>query len=135
MRAGLLVLLVVSTGCGALFAPKMKSVQVLSNPPGAQVLVDGAPVGVTPGVVNVVNKKSHTVLFRLPGYQDGTCMLTADLKALWLILDLFGIVPLIVDAATGSWNEIGTSVCNVNLVPGGGAPPPPPPPPPPPASS
>jgi serine/threonine protein kinase len=54
-------------------------VVVASTPPGAQVVLDGKPTGrVTPAQF-AVEKGSHTVLLRKPGYLDET--VTADLGA------------------------------------------------------
>jgi serine/threonine protein kinase len=54
-------------------------VVVSSTPPGAQVVLDGKPTGrVTPAQF-AVEKGSHTILLRKPGYLDET--VTADLGA------------------------------------------------------
>ncbi|MGB9204210.1 MAG: PEGA domain-containing protein [Terriglobales bacterium] len=60
-------------------APVNALVVVASTPPGAQVVLDGKPTGrVTPAQF-AVEKGSHTVLLRKPGYLDET--VTADLGA------------------------------------------------------
>ncbi len=60
-------------------APVNALVVVGSTPPGAQVVLDGKPTGrVTPAQF-AVEKGSHTVLLRKPGYLDET--VTADLGA------------------------------------------------------
>jgi PEGA domain len=126
MRSALALLLVASTGCGTLMAPKQRPVQVMSNPPGAEVLVDGQSVGYTPGVVQVENKRDHNITFRLNGYNDGVCLVKSEVAVLWVVLDIWFLVPLIVDAATGGWKEITTTMCNLNLLPLNVPPPPPP---------
>jgi serine/threonine-protein kinase len=60
-------------------APVNALVVVGSAPPGAQIVLDGKPTGrVTPAQF-AVEKGSHTVLLRKPGYLDET--VTADLGA------------------------------------------------------
>ncbi len=60
-------------------APVNALVVVNSTPPGAQVVLDGKPTGrVTPAQF-AVEKGSHTVLLRKPGYLDES--VTADLGA------------------------------------------------------
>jgi len=60
-------------------APVNALVVVASTPPGAQVVLDGKPTGrVTPAQF-AVEKGSHTVLLRKPGYLDES--VTADLGA------------------------------------------------------
>lgn len=60
-------------------APVNALVVIGSTPPGAQVVLDGKPTGrVTPAQF-AVEKGSHTVLLRKPGYLDET--VTADLGA------------------------------------------------------
>ncbi len=60
-------------------APVNALVVVSSTPPGAQVVLDGKPTGrVTPAQF-AVEKGSHTVLLRKPGYLDES--VTADLGA------------------------------------------------------
>lgn len=89
---------------------------------GAQPLVslagviDGARRGTTPFSLDLNNHTSHTVVFRQAGHQEVTCQLTTSVGAGWVILDvLVGLVPVIVDAATGKWNSLDQGVCNVVL--------------------
>src|SRR6185436_19716670 len=89
MKSALACLLCVTTGCGAILASKTKTVIVNSNPPGAQVMLDGMPAGQTPGTIVVDNKKSHVVTFKAQGYADGQCNLTTHVGVVWLILDIF----------------------------------------------
>jgi len=135
------LLIGMGSGCATLFAGKTATVHVQSTPPGASVLVDGNPVGGTPGVVQVSNKSAHQIRFQLSGYEDAGCTLTTSVGAGWVILDVFLLVSIIVDAVTGDWSSVDQVECVRTLRPAPGvappaaAPPPrPPPPPPPPAS-
>ena len=109
-----LTLLIV--GCAALFNGEATPVSMNSNPTGAQVLVDGDVVGATPITIDISVKEDHRVTFRLDGYDDVTCILNRKVGTTWIILDILaGVVPIIIDAATGAWYELADDTCNVTL--------------------
>lgn len=109
-------LILVLGGCAALFNSKTSSIQMNSNPVGASVIVDGNRVGTTPMSIDLSNKAEHTVVFRMDGRDDVTCMINRKVGAGWVVLDVLGgLVPVIIDAATGSWYELDKNTCNGNL--------------------
>ena len=106
------------TGCATLFSASNVPVSFNSNPPGAEVLIEGNSVGTTPFTVNLNNHMGHRVILRREGHQDFTCMFDTGVPAKWVILDILGgFVPIIIDAATGDWKELQTDVCNATLAP------------------
>ncbi len=112
----LIPLILLIAGCGALFNGEASPITMNSNPIGAQVLVDGDPVGTTPVTVDISVKEEHRVVFRMAGYDDVTCILNRKVGAGWIILDILGgVFPIIIDAATGSWYELSEDACNVTL--------------------
>jgi len=114
----LVLTLFVVSGCGALFNSKTTPVQMNSNPTGAEVIVNGNRVGVTPMSVDLSIKENHTVTLRANG-QEVTCIINRKVGAGWVVLDVLGgLVPIIIDAATGSWYELDKEACNGQL--GGG---------------
>lgn len=115
VMAGLAVL---SSGCAAIFGSKQKDFDLQSTPPGAEVYVDGNRVGTTPAKVKLSNQKEHTFVFRKAGYKDASCTLARGTGAGWVILDILGgLVPVVIDAATGSWSQTKGSTCSGNLEP------------------
>ena len=105
-----------ATGCGALFNSKVKTIAMTSTPAQAEVWIDGTMRGVTPLSLPLDNQESHTVVFRKEGYQDVTCELRSSVGAGWIILDILGgLIPIIVDAATGDWKGISEDSCNAGL--------------------
>lgn len=122
MRTASVVALAVSSGgCATLFNDSLKTVAMTSQPTAAEVWVNGNRLGTTPVSLDLTNSESHTVVFRKAGYKEVTCMLRANVDALWVVLDvLAGLVPIIVDAATGAWKGIEQGACNMVLPPGGG---------------
>jgi hypothetical protein len=117
LRLGLLITLTfLIAGCGALFNGATTPVSMNSNPIGAQVLLDGDPVGATPVTIDISVKEEHRVVFRMDGYGDVTCILNRSVGGGWVILDILGgLFPIIIDAATGSWYELSEDTCNVTL--------------------
>ncbi len=111
------LLVLLPTGCATLFGTRSVPVSFNSNPQGADVVIGGNSLGTTPVTVNLSNHVGHTVVLRLEGYQDFTCTLETSVGAKWVILDILagGLVPIIVDAATGQWKELQTDVCNATL--------------------
>ena len=106
----------VVAGCATLFNSGTKTVAMGSNPSAAQVWINDVNRGTTPITLELNNHQSHTVVFRKEGYQDVACELTTSVGAGWVILDILGgLLPVIIDAATGEWKGIDQGTCNVNL--------------------
>ena len=116
MRIAAILTLLLTTGCATLFNDGMKTVAMSSNPAGAEVWIDGTRRGTTPVSFDLNNHQGHTVVFRQEGHQEVTCQLTTSVGAGWVILDVLGgLIPVIVDAATGKWNSLTQGACNVVL--------------------
>jgi hypothetical protein len=97
-----------------LFNDKSPNVPVASNPEGASVYVDGHYVGETPVTVELSIRREHTITFRKDGYKDKSYQVSRSAGIGWVILDILGgLVPLIVDAATGDWFMLDTDRVNV----------------------
>ena len=119
-RLTVLLLVAFTSACGALFNSKTSTVQLNSNPTGLDVFVDGNRVGTTPISVELSVKEGHTVVFRSEDGQEVTCIVNRKVGAGWVILDVLGgLIPIVIDAATGSWYELDKEVCNANLGDGG----------------
>ncbi|MFI5315140.1 MAG: PEGA domain-containing protein [Myxococcota bacterium] len=67
MRAELLLVLVLA--CGALACAAVQNVGVESDPPGAQIYLDGQLVGQTPATLEVGRDAAHTVYLKREGYR------------------------------------------------------------------
>ena len=103
------------TGCAALFNKKEVTTPVSSTPDGAKVYVDGNYVGVSPVKVNLSVSSNHTILFEKEGYEKQTHFMNKSVGAGWVILDVLGgAIPVVIDAATGSWYELPSE--NVSVV-------------------
>ena len=106
--AGLCVLsLLFTTGCATIFKGANAKVDMQSSPVQADVYVNGVLMGRTPLQLNLAVKKSYAIEFRADGFQPRVYHINNRVGAGWVILDvLLGLVPVIVDAATGSWYQL-----------------------------
>ncbi len=106
----------VLSGCATILAGKQADVSFSADPQGASVYVNGSLMGKTPVQIRLDNNKDYIIEFREEGYQTKTVFLNKGLGAGWLILDVvFGLIPVIVDAATGDWNFLTTDNVKVAL--------------------
>lgn len=102
--------ILVLTSCATIFKGSKESVSFSSEPSGAKVYVDGQPLGSTPFQLELKSNKTYSVEFRLDGFQSRTLILNNSVGAGWIILDvLFGLIPVVIDAATGNWYSLDQS--------------------------
>ena len=100
---GIVVLLF---GCATLFNDKNPAVSFMSQPEAAKIYVNGSYMGETPTAVKLKTDKDYTIEFRKEGYPTKTYFLNNKVGAGWIVLDILGgLIPIIVDAATGAWYE------------------------------
>lgn len=93
-----------------------------STPAGAEVLIDNVRRGTTPLSLDLGNHSGHTIVFRMEGHEDAVCELRASVGTGWVILDILGgLIPVIIDAATGAWKSLTAQTCNVSLIKKDGA--------------
>jgi hypothetical protein len=64
-------------------------------------------MGETLLTLRLESKKTYTIEFRKEGYKTKVKTITNYVGAGWIILDLLGgLIPVIVDAATGAWYSL-----------------------------
>jgi hypothetical protein len=82
-------------------------VHIDSNPPGAQVRVDGQPSGITPTDVTLNRRKEHQVQLDLPGCPTYCTTLKPGCNP-WIFGNLLvgGVIGLAVDASTGALSTL-----------------------------
>ena len=112
----MLIASVALSNCATVFNDQEPLVDIGSQPAGAEVYVDGAHVGTTPVQVELSVHRAHTIVFRKEGFDDRTFRLSNEVGVLWIVLDVVtGLIPLIVDAATGNWLELSDEAVDVVL--------------------
>jgi hypothetical protein len=116
IRRTLPALCVLLSGCGALFNGSQAKVAFNSDPTGAQVWIDGTMRGTTPTLLSLAKNKSYTITFKKDGFEDASTEITRKVLGGYVVLDVLGgILPVVVDAATGSWYSLGTESVSMNL--------------------
>ncbi len=104
-------------GCATILAKKNHTVAVNAYQPSVNVYVNGLMMGTTPVELHLKADKSYTIEFRKEGFDTVTRVINTKVGGGWIVLDvLCGIVPLIVDAATGAWKNLDQDEVNAVLV-------------------
>jgi len=108
-------LFLLTSSCATLFKGNSSKLDINSNPQGAQVYVNGGYMGDTPVRLKLVSKHTYSIEFRKEGYKTKTVNITNKVGVGWVILDVLGgLIPVIIDAATGAWYELDQK--NVNAI-------------------
>lgn len=95
------------SSCALLFKGTSEEVRFGSDPQRAEVWVNGAKMGETPISLRLESKKTYTIEFRKEGFKAVTKSITNHVGAGWIVLDILaGLVPVIIDAATGAWYSL-----------------------------
>lgn len=103
--SGLLILL--QAGCATVVSGKNQDVMIRSNPPGAEILIDGTITGKTPMMASLARKRRHTI--ELSSAQHGKLTRATTKGFNWWYLGnliLGGVVGLIVDPITGAMFDV-----------------------------
>ena len=111
-------------GCATLFHGSTDKMDLSSDPSGAKVFVNGHLMGNTPIQLNLTSKHTYTIEFRKDGFENRTVVVNASVGGGWVILDILGgLLPVIIDAATGDWYSLDQDHVNAALEKqqGGGA--------------
>ena len=108
----------VFSGCATLFSSGTNTLALQSDAPGADVYINGHLRGKTPLTLELDNAKPVTVTFKQAGKQDQTVEVGTKVRGGMVVLDVLGgLIPIIVDAATGEWKQLESKNVSVNLLP------------------
>ena len=106
---------IVSTGCGTIVQGTRQSVPVQSSPNAVSIDVGGI-VYRTPTTLNLERKNEYILKFSKEGYESTQIQLTKHLSGSYLVFDiLLGLVGIIIDAATGGWYNLEPESVTVSL--------------------
>lgn len=102
--------------CATIFKGSTDDVSFSSDPSGAKVYVNGVLLGTTPVKLKLKSKNSYTIEIKKEGYETKTVVINNSIGAGWIILDILGgFIPVIIDAATGSWYSLDQEHVNAVL--------------------
>jgi hypothetical protein len=103
-------------GCATILKGSIEKVDIASDPNGAKVYINGQLLGKTPLQIRLPVNKTHYIEFVREGYEKKTVVLSGSVGGGWVILDiLFGLIPVVIDAATGSWYQLDENYARVYL--------------------
>lgn len=103
------------SNCALIFRGTKSEISANSDPTRAEVWVNGIQMGETPITLKLESKKTYTFEFRKEGYKPKTVQINNHVGAGYVVLDIIcGVVPVIIDAATGAWYSLEQK--NVNMV-------------------
>ena len=107
------------SSCATILHGSTEDVTFTTQPPGAKVYDSGNMLGVTPITTKVRSNRPLAVTFKLDGYEDVTRYFSSGLMGGYLIFDILcGLMPVIVDAATGDWYSLDLPAYNRNSLGG-----------------
>lgn len=113
----LLAVLPAVSGCGLIFGGSRQVVRLTSSPDGAKVV--STPLtsdATTPSSLSLERKNNYTLTFSAPGYSSKNVELQKSVRGGIVVLDILcGLVPVIIDAATGGWYELSPDLVSVTL--------------------
>jgi hypothetical protein len=117
--AAVLLLAVVPavSGCGLVFGGTRQVVRANSSPDGATIATTPTTADYkTPSSMSLERKNNYTLTFSMPGYTSEKFELQKSIRGGIVVLDIvLGLVPVIVDAATGAWYKLSPDVATVTL--------------------
>lgn len=106
-------------GCSTIVNGTTQSISISSDPAGAEVQVDGNPVGVTPLSTELKRKHNHLVTISLNGYKSQQITINKVMSgAVAGNILAGGLIGWGIDAANGSQYKLKPDTIAVVLVPG-----------------
>lgn len=117
-KLGLLLAVALLPGCATLFSEGTQPVRFTSNPEGAEVIINGQPVGQTP-LTHTVDREAfdrYMVVVRKDGYEPKEFEMTKGLNTI-AIINLSSLSFWATDAATGNMIEYSPGAYYMELAP------------------
>lgn len=98
--------LVMFSGCAGMFSGETQMLTVKSNPAGANVTINGMPIGQTPLTAPIVKKKDILITLTKDGYKEVTAPLNTSFDPMALVgLFSYG-TPITTDVQKGTAYQI-----------------------------
>jgi hypothetical protein len=98
---------IVLTNCATIVNGTKQQVTFYSTPSKANVVVDGASVGMTPMFLELTRKSDHFVKIQIDGYIPYEIKLTKKVDAIIIGNILIGgLIGIIIDASTGAMYKL-----------------------------
>lgn len=108
------------TGCATIATGGggRQTVKVVSEPPGANVIVDGVSVGPAPVDLVLSRKSEHFVVLQSPGYEPALLTIRSRFNP-WVVGNIVvgGLIGVVVDVVTDATWKLSPDALNVQLQP------------------
>lgn len=122
VSAIMMILTISLSGCATLLRGSGDPMMITSAPTAATVALNGVEIGTTPIQMRLPAKDLQLLRFSKDGYRPATVAVSGSVGSGWVILDILcGLVPVIVDAATGSWYSRDRDLVHVTMQRASGA--------------
>jgi hypothetical protein len=106
------------TGCATVINGPNQIIPVATDPPYADVIVDGQTLGQSPTDITLTRKRDHLVTLAKEGYRQKTIAVSHAIGyAVWGNAIAGGMIGWGIDATTGSQNNLHPAVISVKLEP------------------
>ena len=119
----LLSSLTLLSSCSTILQGSKKDMTIQSLTPGSKIYVNGDEMGKDLVDTRLRRNKNHTIMIKKEGYETRTVTLQKNAQAGYIVADAllaltgFGLIFIIVDAATGSWHTFDKDKVVVELEP------------------
>jgi hypothetical protein len=105
-------------GCATLIKGSSQSIPVSSDPPAADILLDGKLVGQTPKTLALKRDNNYLIIIQKTGFEQRSVPVVKDIGgAVWGNVLAGGLVGWGVDAASGAQYNLLPATVSVNLIP------------------
>lgn len=112
------ILALTLTSCATIVDGTTQVVSFNSNPSGAEIVLNGVPIGVTPFTSQIERGENKVVLVKKEGYDDQQVMLSTKLNGWFWGNFLFGgLLGSTTDYASGASIEYAPNTYYVTLIP------------------
>ncbi len=94
-------------GCATILQGTSSRVGIYSDPSEAKIYVNGFLMGNTPRMIKLEANREYQIEFRKEGFEPKVFTLRHHVGVDWVIFDIiFGVFPVVFDAATGAWYSL-----------------------------
>lgn len=103
-------------GCATIMKGSSQNVKISSSPEGAQIKINGIPIGTSPMIVKLSTENEYQVSLELDNYLPYSIKITKSVSGwAWGNIFLGGIIGLIVDISTGAIYKLDKEQINAEL--------------------
>jgi hypothetical protein len=105
-----------TSSCASIVSGTKQSVTVTSDPPGAEISIDGKAAGKTPLAVDLRRKEDHVIKGFKEGVGEATVTTTSTSNGwIWGNLLFGGIIGIIIDVSNGAAKRFSPDTYHLQL--------------------